>query len=170
MKKLLTGMLTAALCVSMATTAFAAEINQDSNDKTGSTTLTTSKAATYTVVIPETAEITFDVEENPIGAITYQSGNLEPDAYVTVELTEQTVLANQVDETYTIDYEIKSGDAAFESIVYDEDTAAGTKTELTANITKEAWENAKAGDYSATLTFTISYTNPHAEPEVPEEP
>lgn len=162
MKKLLTGILTAALFASMATTAFAAEIDQDSEDKTGSTTLTTSKEATYTIVIPESAEIAFDVEENPIGAITYQSGNLEPDAYVTVSLSEKTELTNNADETYTIDYEVKSGDTAFESIIYDEDTNAGTQTELTANITQKAWEEAKAGDYSATLTFAISYTNPHA--------
>lgn len=167
MKKIFSGLLALTLFLSMATTAFAAEINQDSEDKTGSTTLTTSKAATYTIVIPESAEITFDVEENPIGAIEYQSGNLEPDAYVTVSLSEKTDLTNDVDETYTIDYAIQSGEDAFESVIYDEDTAAGTKTELTANITKEAWEEAKAGNYFATLTFTISYTNPH---EAPEEP
>ena len=163
MKKLVTGILTAVLCASVATTVFAAEINQDSDSRTGNTLLTASKAATYTIVIPESAAITFDVEENPIGAIEYQSGNLEPDAYVTVSLSENTELTNNVDEIYTIDYEIKSGEAAFEKVVYNEDTEAGTKTPLTANITKAAWANAKAGDYSATLTFTISYTNPYAE-------
>lgn len=162
MKKIFAGLLALTLCLSMATTAFAAEIDQDSDPKTGSTTLTTSKAATYTIIIPESAEIAFDVEKNPIGEIEYQSGNLEPDAYVTVTLSEKTALANKVDEQYTIDYVISDAESEFTSVVYDEETAAGTKTALTADITQKAWEDAKAGDYSATLTFAISYTNPHA--------
>lgn len=162
MKKIFAGLLALTLCCSMATTAFAAEINQDSDPKTGSTTLTTSKAATYTIIIPESAEIAFDVEKNPIGEIEYRSGNLEPDAYVTVTLSEKTALANKVDDQYTIDYVISDAEGEFTSVVYDEETVAGTKTALTADITKMAWEDAKAGDYSATLTFAISYTNPHA--------
>ena len=67
MKKLVAGIMTAALCASMASTAFAADINQDSEPKTGNTALTTSKAPTYTIVIPESAEIAFDVEENALG-------------------------------------------------------------------------------------------------------
>lgn len=170
MKKMLAGILTAALCLSMAVPAFAKEINQDTDPNTGTTTLTTSKSATYVVVIPETAEIVFDTEVNPIGDIEYKKGNLEPDAYVTVTLSEQTSLANSVDNSYTIPYEIMSGEEVFEAVTYDESTKPETKTPLTANITKEAWEAAKSGDYSATLTFTIEYTNPHAQTEEPAEP
>lgn len=170
MKKILTGILTAALCLSMAVPAFAKEIDQDTEPKEGTTTLTTSKAATYVVVIPETAEIVFDTEVNSIGDIEYKEGNLEPDAYVTVTLSEQTPLANNVDDNYTIPYEIKSGEEVFESVTYDEDTEPETKTPLTVNITKAAWGAAKSGDYTASLTFTIAYTNPHAQTEEPVEP
>lgn len=151
-------------CGVFSLTAFAADIDQDSADKSANTTLTTSKAASYLVVIPESAEITFDTEVNPIGDIQYVSGNLEPDAYVTVSLSQQTELVNEADNTYTIDYVIKSGEEDFTSVVYNEDTAAGTKTPLTVNITKEAWEAAKAGEYAATLTFEISYTDPNEVP------
>ena len=157
MKKIITGMVTAALCLSVATTAFAAEITPGSI--VGSTTLTTEKAPTYVVVIPEKAEIAFDVESNPIGDIEYQSGNLEPGAYVTVTLSEQTDLANVEDSQYTIPYRISCEGEEFDAVVYLEETAAGTKTPLTADITKAAWEDAKAGAYEATLIFTISYTN-----------
>ncbi len=76
----------------------------------------------------------------------------------------QTPLTHNVDASSTIPYEIRSGGTVFESAVYDESTEAGTKTPLTANITKEAWEDAKSGAYTASLTFMIQYTNPHAQP------
>ena len=161
MKKIFAGFLTLTLCLSMTAPVFAAGINQGSEPKTGSTTLTTEKEASYVVVIPESAKITFDVESNPIGDIEYRSGNLEPDACVTVTLSEKSALANKIDDQYTIPYQICSEGEAFADVVYAEGTAAGTKTPLTADIAKDAWEDAKAGQYEATLTFTISYINPH---------
>ena len=159
MKKLFATLLALTLCCSMATTAFAAEINQGSETKTGNTTITTVKDPTYIVVIPENAEIQFGVESNPIGNIVYKGGNLEPGAEVTVELKNASALAHKEDAKYTIAYEICHGGAEFEKVVYGENTVTGTKTALTANITKEAWEAAKAGNYEATLTFEISYEN-----------
>ena len=82
------------------------------------------------MVIPETAEIVFDTEVNPIGAIAYMEGNLEPDAYVTVELTAQTLLSNKIDGAYKIDYVISDADGVFTSVVYNEQTVAGTQTPL----------------------------------------
>jgi len=159
MKKLFATLLALTLCCSMATTAFAAEINQDSDPKTGNTTITTVKDPTYIVVIPETAQIEFDVGSNPIGSIEYKEGNLEPGAEVTVELKNASALAHKEDAKYTIEYAVCKDGEAFTSVVYNEQTAAGTKTALTADITKEAWEAAKAGNYEATLTFEISYEN-----------
>lgn len=165
MKKIPAGVLTVALCLSMTVPAFATEIDQDTTPQEGTTTLSASKAATYVVAIPEKAEIVFDTEVNPIGEIEYKEGNLEPDAYVTVTLSEQTPLANNVDDSDTIPYEIQSGGADFESVIYDESTEAGTKTPLSVNITKEAWEAARSGNYTASLTFMIQYTNPHVQME-----
>lgn len=162
MKKRIALLLALTLSLCMSTTAFAQEINQSSDPKQGQTTLTTEKAATYIVVIPESAKITFDTEENPIGAIEYKEGNLEPDAYVTVTLSEQTALANKEDAQYTIPYQVSKEGEEFKQVVYTEETLAETQTPLTVDITKEAWEKAKAGNYEATLTFEIEYTNPHA--------
>lgn len=163
MKKIISCILTLVLVFSMAGTVFAAEITPDSESKSGTTTISTTKDASYIVVIPERANITFDQESNPIGSITYKEGNLEPDAYVTVALTEKTALANLSDARYTIPYEIRSEGSAFSQVVYEEDTAPQTGTPLTAYISKKSWEEAKAGKYTATLTFTITYTDPHAE-------
>lgn len=164
MKRLCSMMLAIFLLGSSSMAVSAAEIGQDSDSKTGSTTLTTFKEAAYTVVIPESAEIIFDTEVNPIGNIEYREGNLEPEAYVMVSLTEKTALSNDADKMHEIPYEIHDANGVFGSVTYPEDTAAKTKTPLTANITKKAWEEAKAGNYTAQLTFTISYTNPHVAP------
>lgn len=158
MKKLSFFLLAAVLCCTAAVPASAADIITGGSKDT---TLTYSVEADYIVTIPEQAEIKFDVESNPIGDIEYQSGNLEPDAFVAVELSEKSALANQTDDRYTIPYQICSDGKVFEKAVYTEDTAAGTKTPLTADITKAAWEDARVGKYEATLTFTISYNNPH---------
>lgn len=163
MKKLLACVLSAVLFFSMTATAFAADIDQDATSKEANTTLTATKAASYIVVIPESAVIAFDQEVNPIGAIKYVSGNLEVGACVTVSLTDKTPLANDADAQYTIPYEIKCGEEVFDKVVYDENTAADTKTQLTANITKADWEAAKAGNYTATLTFALDYVNTPAE-------
>lgn len=173
MKKLSAFCIAGILCFCVTGTVFASGIDQgdaspkgttitqDSDPKEADTTLTTSKGASYIVVIPEQAEISFDREENPIGEIEYVKGNLEPGAYVTVALSKKTPLENKADDQYTIPYEVCLQGEPFEQVVYDELTAAETKTALTVNITKENWEKAKAGDYKASLTFSISYTNPH---------
>ena len=129
----------------------------------GNTQLLARKDASYIVVIPKQAEITFDSTSSAIGSIVYKEGNLEPDAYVTVKLKEKTTLTHTVNDSYTIPYLICSEDKTvnFDSITYNENTSTGTETPLTAEITKEAWEAAKAGSYKATLTFGISYNNPH---------
>lgn len=160
MNKLIVFCMIGILCLGMGGTVFATEINQDSDPKEAGTTLTTSKDASYIVVIPETSGITFDMEVNPIGEIEYVGGNLEPNAYVTVELSNKTPLENTANSDYTIPYEVYSGNGAFEKVVYNEETEANTKTPLTVNITKSAWEKAKAGNYEAFLTFSISYTKP----------
>lgn len=164
MRRFLTGAASAAaIGICLTVPVCAATIDQDSDPKEAITTLTTSREATYTVVIPEQAGILFDKENNSIGSICYQSGNLEPDAYVTVSLSEQTPLENQADTSYTIPYEVRDADGVFKSAVYTEDTENKTETPLVVHISKEAWEKAKSGDYSAKLTFTIEYTNPHAK-------
>lgn len=166
MKKYFAGLLAAVFCIAMTASAFASEIRPGGSGK-GNTELTYSQVASYTVVIPEKAEIIFDKEESPIGSIEYQYGNLERDSYVTVTLAGQTPLVCQENTDCTIDYEIWNGQGIFESVRYDEDTPAGTRTDLTASISREEWERAKAGNYAATLTFMISYRNPHEDSSQP---
>ena len=157
MKKLMMAGIVCALCVSASFPVLADE-NEDNSSPNGMI-LSYYQQPDYLVKIPSEATITFDSEINSIGELEYQKGNLEPDAYVTVSLEKQSPLEQE--ENNTIPYTLYSGEKVFESVVYDEQTAIGTKTPLAVHITKEAWEAATGGDYTATLTFLISYTNPH---------
>ena len=157
MKKLMMAGIVCTLCVSASFPVLADE-NEDNSSPNGMI-LSYYQQPDYLVKIPSEATITFDSEINSIGELEYQKGNLEPDAYVTVSLEKQSPLKDEgVD---AIPYTVYSGEEVFEKVVYDEQTAIGTKTPLAVHITKEAWEAAPSGDYTATLTFLISYTNPH---------
>lgn len=161
MKKLLSATLAAALCLSASSAVFAADtqINESTADpKNANTTITASKPATYTVVIPESATAEYDVEDNTIGDIVYASGNLEPNAKVTVELTGASDFTNDKDSNSKIPYSIESNGTVFTAADFPENTADGTKVPLSVKITKSDWAEAKAGQYTATLTFTVTYT------------
>lgn len=120
----------------------------------GTTTITTSIEATYTVTIPESTPITFNMLSNPIGNITVTSARLDPGQKITVAAATDGTLKNDDDTTKTIAYTLKSGGAAFTSADFSEN---GSKA-LSVDITQTAWDNAPAGDYTGTITFTVSYS------------
>lgn len=148
MKKIFALALALLMVATMSVTAFAA----DTDTKTA--TITTSIEPTYTVTIPADTSVTFNATETAFGAIEVSAAQIDPDKCIKVALTTDGKLENAVDNTKVIPYEIKAGDAAFTSATY---LAAGEKTELTINITQEDWNKAYAGEYSDTVTFTVSY-------------
>lgn len=150
MKKIIALALALLMVATMSVTAFAA----DTDTKTTDTTITTSIAPTYTVTIPANTNVTFNATETSFGAIKVDAAQIDPDKCIKVALTTDGKLENAVDNTKVIPYEIKAGDAAFTSATY---LTAGDKTELTINITQEDWNKAYAGEYSDTVTFTVSY-------------
>lgn len=147
MKKILSLTLAIIMMATMSVTAFAA-------DETKDTTITASIEPTYTVTIPANTAVTFGNTETDFGAIEVSAARLEPNKCIKVSLTTDGELVNAADSTKVIPYVIKAGDAAFTSATY---LAAGEKTELTINITQEDWNKAYAGEYSDTVTFTVSY-------------
>lgn len=154
MKKWIALLLTLALAVTLSATAFAAEIDQDSDTKEADVKVTTSIDPTYTVTIPEDVQVEFNATSTKFGTIELTEAQLDPEYAVTVTLTASGTLKNQADETKTIAYAVNSADGAFESAEYQD---KGDSTALTIDITKEAWDAAYAGEYSDTVTFTISY-------------
>lgn len=148
MKKLTALVLIIVLTLSLSVTVFAAD-NRD-------TTITTSIAPTYTVTIPANTNVTFNTLSTSFGSVKLTAAQIDPGYAVKVELTASGTLKNQADSTKTIAYTIKDANGAFTSAQY---TTAGDKTDLTIDITQAAWNAAFAGQYSDTVTFTVSYIN-----------
>ncbi len=153
MKKLIAFFITAVLLTAASTTAFAAEINQDSDLKTSQATVTTSIAPTYTVSIPENISVAFNAASTQWGSIEVTQAQIDPDKQIVVSLTAGT-LKNSADSTKIIPYTVNDANGVFTEASY---LAKGDKTDLTINITAEDWNKAYAGSYSDTVTFTVSY-------------
>ena len=149
MKKVLTFALAVMLVMSLSVTALAA------NTTGGEADIPTSIAPTYTVTIPADVNVQFNATETAFGAIEVTAAQIHPDKCIKVELTSDGKLENSIDATKVIPYAIKdSTGAAFTSATY---LTEGDKTELSIHITADDWNAAYAGEYSDTVTFTVSY-------------
>ena len=151
MKKLFAIVLTVALLMSLSVTVFAA------NTTGGDADITTSIAPTYTVTIPADVNVAFNATETAFGTIEVTASQIHPDKCIKVALTTDGELNNAIDDTKVIPYAIKDSEGAdFTSATY---LAEGDKTELSIHITADDWNAAYAGEYSDTVTFTVSYVN-----------
>ena len=149
MKKLFALILTVCLLESMSVTAFAA------NTTEGEADITTSIAPTYTVTIPADVNVQFNATKTDFGAIEITASQIHPDKCIKVALTTDGKLNNAIDNTKVIPYAIKDSEGTvFTSATY---LTEGDKTELSIHITANDWNAAYAGDYSDTVTFTVSY-------------
>ena len=149
MKKLFAVILTVAMLATMSVTAFAA------NTAGGEADITTSIAPTYTVTIPADVNVQFNATETAFGAIEVTASQIHPDKCIKVALASDGKLENSIDATKVIPYAIKDSEGAtFTSATY---LTEGDKTELSIHITADDWNAAYAGDYSDTVTFTITY-------------
>ena len=149
MKKLFALILTVCLLATMSVTAFAA------NTTGGDADITTSIAPTYTVTIPADVNVQFNATETAFGAIEVEASQIHPDKCIKVSLTTDNELNNAIDNTKVIPYVIKDSEGtAFTSATY---LTEGDKTELSIHITANDWNAAYAGEYSDTVTFTVSY-------------
>ena len=149
MKKLFAIVLTFALLMSLSVTAFA------TNTTGGKADITTSIAPTYTVTIPADVNVAFNATETAFGAIEVTAAQIHTDKCIKVALATDKELNNAIDNTKVIPYAIKDSEGAeFTSATY---LTEGDKTELSIHITTDDWNAAYAGDYSDTVTFTVSY-------------
>ena len=149
MKKVFAVILTIALMMSLSVTAFAA------NTTGGEADITTSIAPTYTVTIPADVTVQFNATETAFGTIEVIASQIHPDKCIRVSLASDNKLENSIDDTKYIPYAIKDAEGAeFTSATY---LTEGDKTELSIHITEGDWNAAYAGDYSDTVTFTVSY-------------
>ena len=147
MKKLLCALLILSL---MFCAIALAEGTYDENDSTASTTLTTTikgpDAPTYTVIIPSTLEI----EPNATNtALTVQLTEVANAESIAVETAANGSMTNG--SGGTIDFTVTPNKLSFSNF----NTLPSSKT-MTINITEEEWQQAAPGDYTGTMSFTIS--------------
>ena len=149
MKKVFAVIVAVALMATMSVPAFAA------NTTGGDADITTSIDPTYTVTIPADVNVAFNATETAFGTIEVTASQIHPDKCIKVALATDKELNNAIDNTKVIPYAIKDSEGAeFTSATY---LTEGDKTELSIHITADDWNAAYAGDYSDTVTFTVSY-------------
>lgn len=163
MKKLITTAIALAMVLAMSTTAFAAEINQGTTNKTGNTDITFNVDPTYTITIPATVTLTESAGGGyeSTADITASAGlrlNKGKVINVTLSTCDYTLSS---DEGATLAYAVKAGTTD----ITDSITPVATFTTennsavQTSTLTFHADEPTYAGDYSNTVTFTIAVDN-----------
>lgn len=157
MKKIITGVLTAALCAGMTVPAFAADVTTEGSQNTA---LTYSVAADYVVTIPETVALNEDL------VIFSNKANTEPGKAVKVQITGLTdagaaELARTDDQEYKITAQAKQNGKAItnDTVVakFADVTAKEEAPAITFDAPAAASGEIKAGHYTGSLTFTVSY-------------
>ena len=160
MKKLFALILAVVMIATMSVTAFAAEIGPEANASQGSPEVSFNVDPTYTVTIPATVELKkVDTE----GVITYENDytltaeagvRLKKNEYIEVTVASDFIMTTT--EGATLEYGITANDTAVanDGIVAEFDT---NKSQQTTTIHIAANDPDYAGDYSDTVTFTVSY-------------
>lgn len=147
MKKLLCVLLTLSLILCAAALA---EGTYNENDKTASTTLTTTikgpDAPTYTIIIPPTLAI----EPNAtLTTLTVQLTEANNANSIRVKTAANGSMTNG--SGGTIEFTVTSNELSFGNF----SSLPSAKT-MVIGITAEQWQQAAAGTYTGTMSFTIS--------------
>lgn len=147
MKKILCALLILSLI--FCATALA-EGTYDQDDKTATTTLTTTiagpDAPTYTVVIPSTLAITPNTTSTPLTVRLVVAKNAKS---VTVTAEANGSMTNG--SGGTINFTVDSTTLTFSNF-----NSLPSEKWMSIHITEAEWQQAPAGNYTGALTFTIS--------------
>lgn len=149
MKKLLCVLLTLSLSLILCATALA-EDTYDENDSTASTTLTTTikgpDAPSYTLIIPSTLTITPNATSATLTVQLTEANNVNS---IRVETAANGSMTNG--SGGTIEFTVTSNEISFGNF----SSLPSAKT-MAIGITAEQWQQAAAGTYTGTMSFTIS--------------
>lgn len=147
MKKLLCVLLTLSLIFCAAALA---EGTYDEDDSTASTTLTTTikgpDAPSYTLIIPSTLTITPNATSTTLTVQLTEANNANS---IRVETAANGSMTNG--SGGTIEFTVTSNELTFSNFA----NLPATKT-MAIGITAEQWQQAAAGTYTGTMSFTIS--------------
>ena len=161
MKKLIAFVLALAMAAMMSVTAFAAgtTITQGSDPKTGSTAVVYSVAPTYTVTIPSEVTLGNSFEIKAENVVLEQGKQLEVKLTATSGTGNAFTVSNG--KTGLLTYEVTVGETPVsvdDTVLTVNPTTAPTGS-ATLNFSTPTNTIVYAGDYSGTVTFTISVAN-----------
>ncbi|MGN0523933.1 MAG: hypothetical protein ACI4IG_06645 [Eubacterium sp.] len=153
MKKLLSFTLALVMMLSATITAFAGTVDQDSVDKTGDTNITYNVDPAYTVTIPATVTL------GNTATVKVENTMLKKGDEITVKLTG----TSEADDTFKVKtaqgaeltYTVKDGDTVInvgDTVLHCASQVNGRADLLFTAPTSVQY----AGDYSGTVTFTVS--------------
>lgn len=147
MKKLLCALLTLSLIFCAAALA---EGTYDEDDSTASTTLTTTikgpDAPSYTIIIPSTLVIAPNATST---TLTVQLMEQKNTSEISITTANSGSMTNGSDGT--IDFTVSPYELTFSNFA----NLPATKT-MSIGITAEQWQQAPAGTYTGTMSFTIT--------------
>lgn len=153
-KKIIAGMMSVLLATGMTMPVGAANPGQQS----GSTQLNTSVESSFILTIPATTNIVFNETKTQMPGSLKVSGNVDTNDWVLVVAT-----TNPLEKITgeSIDYSLTDGTNVFTDARWNETelragltSAEGQKEiPLFVEITEEEWKQAKAGNYTGTVTF-----------------
>lgn len=154
-KNRLAGMMSAALAAAM---MMAVPVGATATGpQRGSTTVTANVASSFVLSIPASTTINYGVERTKMSGSLKVTGNVDTNEQVTVAV-ETSPLHNQTHNENII-YTVTASETGEDAFTGD----AWTETELRDEtkeiplyvlISGDAWDQAKAGDYEGTVTFT----------------
>lgn len=148
MKKLFCALLILSLI--FCPTALAANGTYSENDRTATTTLTTTingpDAPTYTIIIPSTLSIAPNATSTELAVKLQEVASASA---ISVETNQSGSMTNGSDGT--IDFTVSPNRLTFAGF----NSLPSIQT-MAINITEEEWQQAPAGTYAGTMTFTIS--------------
>ena len=149
MKKLLCVLLTLSLSLILCATALA-EDTYDEDDSTASTTLTTTikgpDAPSYTLINPSSLTITPNATSATLTVQLTEANNVNS---IRVETAANGSMTNG--SGGTIEFTVTSNELSFGNF----SSLPSAKT-MAIGITAEQWQQAAAGTYTGTMSFTIS--------------
>ena len=160
MKKILSTLLAGVMITVCSSSVYASDIKNSAVPQQGEAVITTEIAPSFIVNIPVDTDVAFNTVNSDFGAVELTKAQLEPDKCIKVTLATDGTLKNIKDHSKIIPYQIYEGnvysvsETLFSSAEY---MAVGDKTDLAIHIESEDWNNAYAGQYSDTVTFTIEY-------------
>lgn len=161
MKKLLSIIIAVVLVFAVCVPAFAAEINEKSEQQDANVNITTNTEnaqSEYTVTIPADFEIAWGDSDAKVKNYSVYT-NLVAGASLTVEVTaDNNGLMTATSGSDTLTFTLTGGSEEEFTLF----NLAGTEpeTDVTVKIDNGQWKQAAIGEYSGSLTYTVTYTAP----------